>query len=399
MKLKTLKEVKNLKGKRVLLRVDFNVPLKKVGGKIEVADDTRIRAAVPTIVYLLKKGAKVILASHLGSPKGKIEKELSLKPVGAVLAKILRMEGVATPDWVGKKALDNMNEMKEGELVLLENLRFDPGEEKNDPKFAKGLASLADIYVDDAFATAHRAHASVAGITKFLPGYAGFLMEKEVGVLSGLLTKPKKPFVGMMGGSKISTKIGVIANLLKKVNSLMLGGALVNNFFAAAGYGIGASVYEPKELVTAKKLSSNKKIILPVDLVVGDFKGKKGWIVKVPEKKAALCQKPYAILDVGPETIRKYAGVIRKAQTIVWNGPMGYFEVPKYSHGSIALGQLVAARSKGKVFGVVGGGETIEAVERTGMSDYIDHISTGGGAMLEFLEGKVLPGIKPLLKK
>jgi len=398
MKLKTLKEIKNLKGKKVLLRVDFNVPLKKVGGKIIVADDTRIVAAVPTINYLLAAGAKVILISHLGDPGGKTKADLSLKPIGAALTKILRMQGVAPTDWVGKKALEKIEAMANGELILLENLRFHPGEEKNDPKFAEGLASLADIYVNDAFATAHRAHASTAGVTKFLPSYAGFLMEKEINVLGGLLLNPKKPFIAMIGGAKISTKIGVIANLLKKVGQLLLGGALVNNFFKAAGYGIGSSVFEVRELKTAKKLLANKKIVLPVDFVVGDFKGKKAWVIKVPAKKAELCKKPYAMLDVGPETIRKYAQIIRKAQTIVWNGPMGYFEIPKYSHGSTALGQLVAARSKGKVFGVVGGGETIAAIEKTGMAGYIDHISTGGGAMLEFLEGKVLPGIKPLIK-
>jgi phosphoglycerate kinase len=308
------------------------------------------------------------------------------------------MKGTAPADWEGKKGLEKIEAMASGELILLENLRFHPGEEKNDPKFAAGLAGLADIYVNDAFATAHRAHASVAGVTKFLPSYAGFLMEKEINVLSGLLAKPKKPFMAMIGGAKISTKIGVIENLLKKVDSVLLGGALVNNFFKAAGYGIGSSIFEPKELGTAKKLLTNKKIVLPVDFVVGDFKGKKAWVTKVPGKKGELCKKPYAMLDVGPETIRNYAKTIRRAQTIVWNGPMGYFEIPKYSHGSTALGQLVAARSRGKVFGVVGGGETIAAIEGTGMAGYIDHISTGGGAMLEFLEGKMLPGIKPLIK-
>lgn len=398
MRLKTFSEIKNLKGKRVLVRVDFNVPLKKSGGKIVVADDTRIRAAVPTIKYLLGQGAKVILASHLGDPGGKVKKDLSLKPVGAALAKILKMKGSAPTDWEGRKGLKKIDAMKTGEVMLLENLRFDQGEEKNDAKFAAGLASLADIYVNDAFAAAHRAHASISGVPKFLPSYAGLLMEKEINILSGLLAKPKKPFAALIGGAKISTKISVIANLLKKVNSLLLGGALVNNFLAAAGYGIGSSVFEKKELKTAKKFLKNKKIVFPVDFVVGDFKGKKVWVVNVPRRKTALCKKPYAILDIGPETIKKYAGIIRKSQTIVWNGPMGYFEIPKYSHGTVALGQLIAARSKGKVFGVIGGGETIEAVGKTGMSEYIDHISTGGGAMLEFLEGKILPGIKPLLK-
>jgi phosphoglycerate kinase len=399
MKLKTLKEIKNLKGKKVLVRVDFNVPLKKSGAKIVVADDTRIRASLPTIKYLLEHGAKVILMSHLGDPGGKVKAALSLKPVGAALTKILKMKGSAPTDWVGKKGLGKIDAMKTGEVMMLENLRFHPGEEKNDVKFAAGLASLADIFVNDAFSAAHRAHASIVGVPKFLPSYAGFLMEKEINVLSGLLTKPKRPFVALIGGAKISTKISVIENLLKKVNSLLLGGALVNNFLAAAGYGIGASVYEPKELKTAKKLLKNKKIILPADFVVGDFKGKKAWVIEVPKRKTALCKKPYAILDIGPETIKKYAGFIRKAETIVWNGPMGYFEIKKYSHGSVALGRLIAARSRGKVFGVVGGGETIEAVGKTGMAEYIDHISTGGGAMLEFLEGKVLPGIKVLLKK
>jgi len=394
MKLRTLREIKNLKGKKILVRVDFNVPFKK--GKI--ADMTRIQAAAPTIQTIAASGAKVILMSHLGDPGGKKVASLSLKPVSAALSKILGKKVVVLDDCIGKKVANKINKIKDGEIVLLENLRFHPGEEKNDAKFAAELAKMADIYVNDAFAAAHRAHASTVGVPKFLPSYAGLLMEKEINVLSGLLAKPKKPFVALIGGVKISTKIGVIANLLKKVQWLLLGGALVNNFFKAAGYGIGASIFEPKELKTAKKFLKNKKIVLPIDLVVGDFKGKKVWAVRVPSKPGILCKKPYALLDIGPETIKKYAQIIRKAETLVWNGPMGYFEIPKYSHGSVALGQLIAARSKGKVFGVVGGGETIAAVERTGMSEYIDHISTGGGAMLEFLEGKVLPGIKPLLK-
>ncbi len=399
MKLRTINEIKKLKGKRVLVRVDFNVPLKKTGAKIVVVDDTKIRASLLTIKYLLGQGAKVILMSHLGDPGGKVKNNLSLKPIGAVLKKFLLMSAKAPSDWEGKKGLKKIDEMKTGEVMMLENLRFHPGEEKNDAKFAAGLASLADIYVNDAFAAAHRAHASIVGVPKFLPSYAGLLMKKEISVLGSLLAKPSKPFVSLIGGAKISTKISVIENLLKKVNSLLLGGALVNNFLAAAGYEIGASIYEPKELKTAKKLLKNKKIILPIDFVVGDFKGKKAWVVNVPKKKTALCKKPYALLDIGPETIKKYSGIIRKAKTIVWNGPMGYFEIPKYSHGTVALGRLIAARSRGKVFGVVGGGETIEAIEKTGMSEYIDHISTGGGAMLEFLEGKILPGTKALLKK
>ena len=377
-----------------MIRVDFNVPMAK--GK--VGDTTRIRAAVPTIEHLIKGGAKIILMSHLGDPGGKRKSALNLKPVGAALGKLLGKRVTVLGDCIGQKVENKINRMKDGEIVLLENLRFHAGEEKNDMKFAKGLASLADLYVNDAFAAAHRAHASIAGVPKLLPSYAGLLMEKEFSVLGGLLARPKKPFVALIGGVKISTKIGVIDNLLKKVNRLLLGGALVNNFFKAAGYNIGASIFEPKELKTAKKFLKNKKIILPVDFVVGDFRGKKAWVEVVPPKPTVLCKKPYAILDIGPETIKKYAQIIRRAQTLVWNGPMGYFEIPKYSHGSVALGQLVAARSKGKVFGVVGGGETISAVEKTGMSDYVDHISTGGGAMLEFLEGKILPGIKPLLK-
>lgn len=398
MKLRTIEEAKNLKGKRVLVRVDFNVPLKKSGARIVVADDTRIRAALPTIKYLLGQGAKVILMSHLGDPNGKVKKNLSLKPVGAVLGKLLLMRGTVPTDWEGKKGLKKIDAMKTGEVMLLENLRFHPGEEKNDQKFAAGLASLADIYVNDAFAAAHRAHASIVGVPKFLPSYAGFLIKKEIMALSSLAIRPSKPFVALIGGAKISTKINVIENLLKKVNYLLLGGALVNNFLRAAGYGVGASIYEPKELKIARKFLKSKKIILPVDFIAGDFKGKKAQVVSVPDKKTALCKKTQALLDIGPETTKKYSGIIRKAQTLVWNGPMGMFEIPKYSHGTIAIGRLIAARSRGKVFGVVGGGETIEAVEKTKMSEYIDHISTGGGAMLEFLEGKTLPGIKLLLK-
>jgi phosphoglycerate kinase len=399
MKLRTIKEIKNLKGKKVLVRVDFNVPLRKNGGKIVVADDTRIRTAAPTIKYLLERGAKVILMSHLGDPGGKRVAALSLKPMRTILSRPLGQNAAFLDDCVGAKVMIKIAQMKEGDIVLLENLRFHPSEENNDPKFADELSKIADVYVNDAFAAVHRAHASIVGVPKFLPSYAGLLMEKEVNVLSGLLAKPKKPFVALIGGVKISTKIAVIKNLLKKAQWLLLGGALVNNFFKAAGYEIGASIFEPKELKTAKKFLKNKKIVLPADFVVGDFKGKKAWVVNVPKKRGVLCKKPYAMLDIGSETIKKYAEIVRKAETIVWNGPMGYFEVPKYSHGTVALGQLIAARSKGRVFGVVGGGETIAAVEKTRMAEYIDHISTGGGAMLEFLEGKTLPGIKPLFKK
>jgi len=408
MKLRTIKEIKDLKGKRVLLRVNFNVPL--LNGK--VADDSRIKAALPTIEYLLARGAKIILVSHLGRPKG-VDKKYSLAPVAKRLEKLL-----------GRKI--KLVERKEvgGNIVMLENVRFNLGEEKNDSKFAKELAGLADIYVNDAFPDSHRAHASIVGVTKYLPSYAGLRLEQEVSVLSALLKKPKKPFVALIGGAKIFDKIGAIKNLSEKAGKILLGGALANNFLKAMGYEVGASLVEVEGVKLAKSLLKNKKIILPLDVVVGMKDGKKAMVVDIARLSSrevqiikqsssllhkilrfargsnlnVICKKPLAILDIGPKTILEYAKQLKKAKTLIWNGPMGLYEVKQFSHGTMALGRLFASRSKGLAYGVAGGGETIDALDKTGLAEYVDWISMGGGAMLEFLEGKNLPGIKVLMK-
>lgn len=385
MKLKTLKQIKNLKDKRVLVRVDFNVPVKE--GKIK--DDSRIVASVPTIKYLLKNGAKVILVSHLGRPEG-IEKKLSLKIVAERLSELIKKE----------VCFFNLNEfinlIKLPKLTLLENIRFYPEEEKNDKKFAKQLAEVANIFVLDGFAVAHRDAASVSGVAKYLPSYAGLLLESEVENLSQLMTKPKKPYVAVLGGAKIETKLPVLKSVLKRADFVLLGGGLVNTCLWAKGYSVGKSLLDKDFKKEALKLWKSKKIIFPVDVVVGDIKGKKYRVVTL-EKKNNI-KNTEAIFDIGPATVRLYAKYIKSAQTLVWNGAMGYFEQKPYDVGTLAIARLVASRSKGKAFGVIGGGETIQTMEMVNMIDDIDFVSTGGGAMLEFLSGNKLPGLKYLTK-
>jgi phosphoglycerate kinase len=305
------------------------------------------------------------------------------------------------PDCVGRKAAQAVAKMRNGDIVLLQNLRFHPGEDANDQKFAKELATLADIYVNDAFAVSHREAASVAAITKELPSYAGLLLEEEVAVLSRVLTRAKKPFVALLGGAKISTKIGTIQNLARKAGTVLLGGAITNTIFAARGYGVGTSLISKEDFALAKKLRSSKKFVLPVDAVIGDPKRpeRTARVVDIRAAPHEICPKKLAIFDVGPRTVSLYAGFLKRAQTILWNGPVGWFEVRAGSHATRALARLIAARSSGRAFGVVGGGETIQALHETHMAHFVDHISTGGGAMLEFLAGKTLPGIKPLLKR
>ena len=385
MKLKTLKQIKNLKDKRVLVRVDFNVPVKE--GKIK--DDSRIVASVPTIKYLLKNGAKVILVSHLGRPEG-IEKKLSLKIVAERLSELIKKE----------VCFFNLNEfinlIKLPKLTLLENIRFYPEEEKNDKKFAKQLAEVANIFVLDGFAVAHRDAASVSGVAKYLPSYAGLLLESEVENLSQLMTKPKKPYVAVLGGAKIETKLPVLKSVLKRADFVLLGGGLVNTCLWSKGYSVGKSLIDKDFKKEALKLGKNKKIIFPVDVVVGDIKGKKYRVVNLDKKNNI--KNTEAIFDIGPATVRLYAKYIKSAQTLVWNGAMGYFEQKPYDVGTLAIARLVASRSKGKAFGVIGGGETIQTMEMVGMIDDMDFVSTGGGAMLEFLSGKKLPGLKHLTK-
>ena len=399
MKLRSVAELKDLKGKRVLLRADFNVPV--TGGKVGSEEDWRLKKTLPTIEWLMKKGAKVVLASHMGRPEGKKVAALKLDPVARRLSTLLGKPVKKLPESVGAKAEKEVAAMAPGDVVLLENLRFNKGEDANDPKFAAKLAKLADIYVDDSFATCHRAAASLVAITKLLPSYAGLLLLRELDALDAVTKKPAHPYVVVMGGSKVSTKIGVIERMLQIADRVLLGGALITPFFKAMGFGIGKSLLDKEDLKAAEKLMASKhwkRAILPHDLVVGEPKktGSHAKAVDLHVTPFDLTGPTRAILDIGPKTVSAYASYLRSAKTIVWNGPLGWFEVPKYAHATLALGRLVAVRSRGKAFGVVGGGESVMALQRTGLSDCVDHVSTGGGAMLEYLEGRELPGIVAL---
>ncbi len=377
------------------MRVDYNVPMEL--GK--VADSWRIERTLPTINFLLERGARVIILSHLGRPGGIFKQELSLEPIaahlGVLLKKHVEFYNALPPNQSLKKYVQGI---KPGEAGMLENLRFSPGEDKGDAEFARGLAELGDVYVNDAFAVCHRPSASVVGLPKIMPHAAGLLLEQEARNLGRLLNKTAKPFILIMGGAKITDKIGMIKNLMPRADRALLGGALVNNFLAALGYGLGGSLYAPNEVELARGLLREKKIVLPSDVVIG-VKGaeKSARVVMLGKSAKKLAGSNESILDIGPETVGLYAAQIKKAATIVWNGPLGYFEEPQFSHGTLALARTVASRSKGPAFGVVGGGETVLALRRTKMEDMVDWVSTGGGAMLEFLEGKTLPGIKALL--
>ncbi len=387
---KTIRDI-DAKGKKVLVRVDFNVPTKEG----MVGDDTRIKAALPTIQYLLEQGAAVILCSHLGRPKGGPEEKYSMKPVAEHLAKLLGKKVAFASDCIGQVATDAAKALKSGEVLLLENTRFHAEEEKNDMDMAKQMASLADLFVNDAFGTAHRAHASTEGVTHFLPGVAGFLLEKEIKYLGQVVADPKKPFVAIMGGAKISDKIGVIKNLLKKADAVLIGGGMANTFFKAQGLDMADSLVEDEALETAKSLlkEAGSKLMLPVDVVLGDkFDAEaKSKTVKVGSVEAG-----WRILDIGPETVKAYAKVIEGANTVVWNGPMGVFEMPRFAEGTYGVAKAVAA-CKGVT--VVGGGDSVAAIQQSGLADKITHISTGGGASLEMLEGLELPGVAALQDK
>lgn len=393
-KMRILDKLKIEKGMRVLLRVDYNVSLR--GGV--VGDSARIEKTIPTIEYLLHRGARVIIMAHLGRPEGRRQNDLSLLPVCHYLETLSgRKVRFLTEAPGDPELLREVNSLPSGSVAMLENLRFYPGEEKNDAKFAAGLAELGDVFVNDAFGAAHRESASVVGVPKILPHAAGILMEQETEMLGRLLKKPARPFVVMAGGAKVSDKIGVIKNLSKSASKILLGGAMANNFFAAAGYGVGKSLVSSEEISFAKKMLKDKKLVLPPDVVVGEAGVEKSAkVVPVGPAPHEIAGARQSILDVGPETVRLYANELKGSQTIVWNGPMGYFEEPQFSHGTIALARVVAACSKGPAYGVVGGGETAEAMKRTKMEEMVDWVSTGGGAMLEFLEGKTLPGIKAL---
>ena len=384
---KTIRDF-NVKGKKVLVRVDFNVPLND--GK--VADDTRIKAALPTIEYLLENGAAVILASHLGRPGGEFNKEYSLKPVAEYLDNLISARVYFSEDCVGEIARNASEAIKYGEVLVLENTRFHPGEKENDPGMGKELASLAELYVNDAFGTAHRAHASNVGVADYLPAAAGFLLEKEINYLGYTITKPERPFIAILGGAKVSGKIGVVNNLIDKVDSILIGGGMANTFFAAQGYKMGDSLVEEDAIKIARKLLDNAegKIKLPVDVIIGDkfsndANHKNVKIGNVPEG--------WRILDIGTGTLIAFNKIISKSKTIVWNGPMGVFEFPVFAKGTFELAKIV---SKSEAITIVGGGDSAAAIVKAGLSKEITHISTGGGASLQMLEGKELPGLEAL---
>jgi len=397
MNKKTIRDI-DLKNKRVFVRVDFNVPLSKTpdaAGYYTVTDDTRIRAALPTIEYLIGQGAKLILASHLGRPKG-VEAKSSLAPAAKRLGELHKKNVSLAPDCVGAGVEKMAMALKSGDVLLLENVRFHAEEEKNDAAFAKQLAALAEVYVNDAFGSAHRAHASTEGIAKHLPAVAGFLMEKELEYLAGAVTNPAHPFVAILGGAKISDKIGVIENLLTKADKILIGGGMANTFFKAQGIKVGDSLVEDASLETAKKLmeKARGKIVLPVDAALGDKFDKDAQVKTV--KVSGGVPDGWRILDIGSETVNQFAKEITGAKLIVWNGPMGVFEFPNFAKGTNAVAKLLAESGATTV---IGGGESVAAVEGAGLAAKMSHISTGGGASLELLEGKILPGVAALMEK
>lgn len=388
---KTVRDL-DVAGKKVLVRVDFNVPLNDKG---EITDDTRITASLPTIQYLLEQKAAVILMAHLGRPKGQVKPELSLAPVAKHLGKLLGKKILFAPDCVGEAAQAAASKLKPGHILLLENLRFHKEEEKNDMDFAEKLASLADLYVNDGFGVSHRAHASVEGVTHFLPAAAGFLLEKEIQYVGQAVTNPLHPFVAIIGGAKVSDKIGVISNLLDKVDTLLIGGGMANTFLAAQGYKMGKSLVEEDKLDLAKELLAKAKknkvnMLLPTDLVMAAAFAPDA--EHVTEKVKNLNQ-AYMALDIGAETSKAYAEALADAKMIVWNGPMGVFEMDAFCKGTEAVAKAVA---KSRATSIVGGGDSVAAIEKLGLAKRITHISTGGGASLEYLEGKILPGVAAL---
>lgn len=392
---KTVKDV-DVRSKRVLVRVDYNVPLDANGN---VSDDKRITASLPTINYLLEQGARIILCSHLGRPKGEVKKEFSLAPVAKRLKELLPGVNIYfASDCIGEEAERKAAALKDGEILLLENLRFHKEEEKNDPEFAKKLASLAEIYVNDAFGTVHRAHASTAGVAAYLPAVAGFLIGKELSIMGGALENPERPFVAILGGAKVADKIGVITNLLNKCDTLLIGGGMAYTFFKAMGYEIGDSLLDAESIDLAKQLMETAKekgvkLLLPVDTVVA-----KAFAADAEHMTVAANAIPagWQGLDIGEKTRELFAAEIKNAKTVIWNGPMGVFEFPEFAKGTEAVAKA-CAECGGTT--IIGGGDSASAVKKLGYADKMTHISTGGGASLEFLEGKVLPGVAALNDK
>ena len=387
---KTIQDI-DFTGKKVLVRVDFNVPIKD--GK--VGDDTRIQAALPTINFLLEQDASLILCSHLGRPKGEVKPEFSLRPVADYLATLLDQPVTFVEDCIGPRAEEAANHLKPREVLLLENTRFHAGEKKNDPKMAKQLAGLADIYVNDAFGSAHRAHASTEGVAQYLPSVAGFLMEKEIRYLGQAIADPARPFLAILGGAKISDKIGVIKNLLGSADQVLIGGGMANTFFKAQGYPVGDSLVEDESLEVARELINlaQNQLRLPVDVVIGD-----DFSADAQKKVMSMGPIPdgWRILDIGPETVANFGKIISEAGTVVWNGPMGVFEFPRFAEGTNGIAAAVA---DSRATSIIGGGDSVAAVKQAGLAEQITHISTGGGASLEMLEGKVLPGMAALEDK
>ncbi len=382
-------------GKKVLVRVDYNVPMDDSGN---ITDDTRIRATLPTLSYLIKQKARIILCSHLGRPNGVVTPGLSLAPIAKRLSTILEMPVKMATDAVGESAKKLASELKDGEIMMLENIRFYPEEEKNDDHFARELASLADIFVNDAFGTAHRAHASTAGVACYLPAVAGFLMGSEIMALGGYVQNAEMPFVLILGGAKVSDKIGVITNLLNKASVLLIGGAMANTFIAAKGGKLGFSRYEKDKIEVAKQIlesaeAQNVKVILPVDVVASTEFSENA---KCKTMSADNVEDGWQAMDIGKKTCKLFIKEIKRAKTVVWNGPMGVFEFKKYQNGTKAVAKAVA---KSDCISIIGGGDSAAAIQELGLADKITHISTGGGAALKFLEGAVLPGVEMLLDK
>jgi len=391
---KNVKDVE-VQGKRVLVRADFNVPLDEQG---QITDDTRIRASLPTLEYLVKEGARVILASHLGRPKGKVNTKYSLAPVAKRLSELLGQAVPLTGDCVGDVAMEAVSKLQDGQVLLLENVRFHVEEEKNDPTFARDLAALAELFVNDAFGTAHRAHASTEGVTHYIPAVAGLLMQKEVEFMGNALARPERPFVAIIGGAKVSDKIGVIENLLEKVDALIIGGGMANTFLKAQGLNVGKSLLEEEKVALAKQLiekakAKGVKLELPIDVVVAF-----AFDAKTPHHTVAVSEikDDEMALDIGAASADRFATLISTARTVIWNGPMGVFEMDAFAKGTERVAQAVANCNG---ITIVGGGDSVAAVKKMGVADQMTHISTGGGASLEFLEGKVLPGVAALQDK
>lgn len=385
----------DVKGKRVFVRVDFNVPMDDNGN---ITDDTRIKAALPTIQYLVAQGAKVILASHLGRPKGQFNQKYSLAPVAKRLTQLLGQNVVMAGDCIGDVVKQKVADMATGDVLLLENVRFYAEEEKNDENFARQLAQLADIYVNDAFGTAHRAHATTAGMAKFMPAVAGLLMEKEISNMGRAVQNPEHPFVAIIGGAKVSDKIGVIENLLTKVDYLLIGGGMANTFLKSKTFNLGASKVEEDKLDLATNLltmadAKGVKLLLPEDVMIAD-----AFDANANKKVVAVQAIPdgWMALDIGPKTIETFSQVVKEAKTVIWNGPMGVFEMAPFATGTESIAKALAASG---ALSIVGGGDSVAAVEKMGVADKMTHISTGGGASLEFLEGKTLPGVVALKDK